>query len=163
MEVSLQIIYLSTESIYLNWFKSYYRPQRSWAKVIFSQVCVCPQGWGEGCLPQCMLGYPLPRADPPGGDTPRPGTLLAADTPHPPPHPREAHCNIQLMSSQYASYWKAFLFHFSDFMPPTTYPSPHYYMLISVVPYYRTPQEIWTMTSSLCVCLSVGVKSLKLE
>ena len=24
----------------------YYRPQRSWAKVIFSQACVCPQGGG---------------------------------------------------------------------------------------------------------------------
>ena len=41
-----------------------YRPQRSWAKVMFSQVCVCKQG-GEGCLPQCMLGCPL------GADTPR--------------------------------------------------------------------------------------------
>ena len=39
----------------------YYRPQRSWAKVMFLQACVCPGG-GEGCLPQCMLEYPPPRA-----------------------------------------------------------------------------------------------------
>ena len=50
----------------------YYRPQRSWAKVIISQASVCPQG---GCPPQCMLGYtpqdqqtlphPPEQADPP--------------------------------------------------------------------------------------------------
>ena len=35
-----------------------YRPQRSWAKVIFSQVCVKNSVHrGGGCLPQCMLGY----------------------------------------------------------------------------------------------------------
>ena len=39
---------------------SYYRPQRSWGKVIFSQASVVPFT-GEGGLPQCMLGYhPLP-------------------------------------------------------------------------------------------------------
>ena len=34
------------------------------AKVMFLQVCVCPQG---GCLPQCMLGCQTPpdQADPP--------------------------------------------------------------------------------------------------
>ena len=31
-----------------------YRPQTKFAKVMFSQVSVCPQ---EGCLPHCMLGY----------------------------------------------------------------------------------------------------------
>ena len=52
-----------------------YRPQRSWAKVIFSQASVCP---GGVCLPQCMLGY-----------TPPPGTTSPWDhnppgTTHPP-------------------------------------------------------------------------------
>ena len=67
--------------------KHHYRPQRSWAKVIFSQACVCPQ-WG---LPQCMLGYTPPKsksrppmeADPPREQTHPP----EADTPrsrHPP-------------------------------------------------------------------------------
>ena len=63
-----------------------YRPQRSWAKVIFSQASVCPQGGGEGCLPQCMLGYTPrdqtpPRADPTREQTPpRDQTPLGADT-----------------------------------------------------------------------------------
>ena len=42
---------------------------------IFTSVCLSTVG--EGCLPQCMLGYPYP---PP---TPRPGTPWEAD-PHPP-------------------------------------------------------------------------------
>ena len=50
-----------------------YRPQRSWAKVIFSQASVCRQGGGEGCLPQCMLGYtPPPDQTPPGSRHPPP-------------------------------------------------------------------------------------------
>ena len=52
------------------------------AKVMFLQVCVCPQG--GGCLPQCMLGC------------------------HTPP-PREADSSIRSTSGQYASYWNAFL------------------------------------------------------
>ena len=38
-----------------------YRPQTKFAKVMFSQVSVCPQG---GDLPHCMLGY-TPRQIPP--------------------------------------------------------------------------------------------------
>ena len=87
---------------------------------------ICPQS-GEGCLPQCMLGYPPPRsgtpppppppdqAQPPGPgtspppeQTPPPG----ADT-HPPqeqtPLPPEADCSIRLTSGRDASYWNAFL------------------------------------------------------
>ena len=54
-----------------------YRPQRSWAKVIFSQACVKNSVHrGEGCLSQCMLGYtpqektPSGSRHPPGADTP---------------------------------------------------------------------------------------------
>ena len=42
-----------------------YRPQTKFAKVMFSQVSVCPQG--RGCLPHCMLGYTL---SPPPGQNP---------------------------------------------------------------------------------------------
>ena len=60
---------------------SCYRPQRSWAKVIFSQAYVknSVHGGGRGCLPQCMLGYtpppdqadnPLDQADTPPEQTP---------------------------------------------------------------------------------------------
>ena len=55
----------------------YYRPLRSWGKVIFSQASVILLTGGG--LPQCMLGYhptprtrdqvPPPGADPPGADT----------------------------------------------------------------------------------------------
>ena len=91
------LITIFTLSQWTGW-RHFYRPQRSWAKVIFSQACVCPQG---GCLPQCMLGYtplgadtpqsrhPLeqttpPRADTPRGDTPREQTPPRADPPQSP-------------------------------------------------------------------------------
>ena len=103
----------------------YYRSQRSWAKVMFLQACVCPQG---GCLPQCMLGYPPRTRHPPGSRhpprpgnptsppdqaPPRPGTPPDQETPPSPPDqappPPEADCSIRLTSGRYASYWNAFL------------------------------------------------------
>ena len=63
----------------------YYRPQRSWAKVIFSQACVKNSvHGGGGCLPQCMLGYtPPPRPGTPSrpGTPPGPGTPSQEQTP----------------------------------------------------------------------------------
>ena len=57
----------------------YYRPQRSWAKVIFSQACVCPQG--GVCLSACWDTPPPPRSrsrpHPPGSRHPR----MEADPP----------------------------------------------------------------------------------
>ena len=47
----------------------YYRPQRSWFKVMFLQASVI-QLIG-GCLPQCMLGYP-PEQMPPWSRPPTP-------------------------------------------------------------------------------------------
>ena len=104
---------------------------------IFIGVCqeFCSQG---ECPPQCMLGYPPPRADtpradtPPGADTPRsrhpPGsrhpleqTPSRADTPpeQTPPRadtpwsrhpPQHRACwEIRSMRGQYASYWIAIL------------------------------------------------------
>ena len=99
----------------------YYRPQRSWAKVIFSQVSVCPQGGG---LPQCMLGYNPPGSRPPQDQTPPNQTPPPPwDQTPPPPRtrppqtrhtpwsrpPREADASIRSMSGRYASYWNAFL------------------------------------------------------
>ena len=93
----------------------YYRPQRSWAKVIFSQACVKNSvHGGGGCLPQCMLGYPPPRTrqTPPGADTP-PLPPDQADPPRPDrpptPSPGEADSSIRSMSGRYASFWNAFL------------------------------------------------------
>ena len=60
---------------------SCYRPQQSWAKVIFSQACVKNSVHrGGGCLPQCMLGY-IPPTGP--GTPPRPGTPLSRHPPRP--------------------------------------------------------------------------------
>ena len=61
----------------------YYRPQTKFAKVMFSQVSVCPQGEGSGPLHAGIH----PGADTPWGDTTPPGqtppgqTLPQADTP----------------------------------------------------------------------------------
>ena len=107
----------------------FYRPQRSWGKVMFSQACVILFTVG-GCLPQCMLGYTHPPgADPPGADKPLPqsrhpleqtppspgaDTLPRADTPQPPPPgadtPHRACWEIRSTRGQCASYWNAILF-----------------------------------------------------
>ena len=61
---------------------TFYRPQKRFTKVMFSQVSVCLQE-GE-CLPHCMLGYtplPPPGRYPPGRYTPDEGTPPWADTP----------------------------------------------------------------------------------
>ena len=97
------------------------------AKVMFLQVCVCPQG--GGCLPQSMLGCQTPpqdqgeppprpgRENPPPpqdqGESPRDQGEPPRQTPpgpgrHPPPW--EADFSIQSMSGRYTSYWNAFLF-----------------------------------------------------
>ena len=59
--------------------KSFYRPQRSWAKVMFLQACVCPQEGGRGvCLSAC---WDTPQPPPPGADTPQDQAPPRADTP----------------------------------------------------------------------------------
>ena len=71
---------LRRPSFLLSFFTSFLLFLRSWAKVIFLQACVCPRG--EGCLPQCMLGYPPPLgADPPQSRHPPP----PREQTHPPP------------------------------------------------------------------------------
>ena len=90
-------------------------------KVMFLQVCVCPQG--GVCLSACWdarppqtrqdppgPGRPLPdQADPPrpGRHPPGPGRHSPRPGRHPPP---EADSSIRSMSSRYASYWNAFFF-----------------------------------------------------
>ena len=72
-------------------------PQRSWAKVIFSQACVknSVHGGGGGCLPQCMLGYTPPdQADPPGPGRPSPG-------PGRPPRTRQTPLGSKLQHTVY--------------------------------------------------------------
>ena len=63
----------------------FYRPQQSWAKVIFSQACVCP--WGGVCpcaywdTPQITGADSPPGADPLRADTPQEETPPRADPP----------------------------------------------------------------------------------
>ena len=97
-----------------------YRPQRSWAKVIFSQACVCPQGGRGVCLGACWDTYPPGSRHPPE----QTHTPLGADTPlgplwcrHPPragtppggpgtppeqTPPREADSSTRSTSGRYA-------------------------------------------------------------
>ena len=87
--------------------ENFYHPQTKFAKVMFSQVSVCPQG---GCLPHCMLGYPPgPEADTPLGRHP-PGRHPPGR--HPPGRhpPCTVHAGIRSTSRRYASHWNAFLF-----------------------------------------------------
>ena len=111
-----------------------YRPQRSWAKVIFSQACVCSQG---GCLPQCMLGYTPPSRHPPHKQTPPRADPPAAD----PPPPREADFSIRSTSGLYASYWNAFLFDsvVCDFSSFHTCSEGNFFLLRSVYTYRLYP------------------------
>ena len=87
-----------------------YRPQRSWAKVMFLQASVIQphRGWAGGCLPQWMPGYhPPPQEQTRNRDqTPPP-----RQTRHHPP--RKADASIRSMSGRYASYWNAFLWNFT--------------------------------------------------
>ena len=93
------IVYLSFSGNKVSSVNYIYRPQRSWGKVMFLQASVILLT--RGCLPQCMLGYPLeadtpppPRAHthpreqtppeqmpPPGADTPPRSRHPWADTP----------------------------------------------------------------------------------
>ena len=73
---------------------NFYRPQRSWGKVVFSQVCVIL--FTGGVSASVHAGIPPPGSrHPPRADTPQSRHPLGADTPqaHTPradtPHPRE--------------------------------------------------------------------------
>ena len=95
----------------------FYRPQRSWGKVIFSEACVnnsvhgrsaplhagTPPGPEAGTLPpeQTSQEQTPPQdqrqAPPPGADTPSPSWCSAC-------------WEIRATSGRYASYWNAILF-----------------------------------------------------
>ena len=88
-----------------------YQPQRSWAKVIFSQACVCPQGGSASVHAGIYPPLTRPPRDqtPPAPDPPGTRPPLAPDPPRHQP-PREADSSIRSTSGRYASYWNAFLF-----------------------------------------------------
>ena len=52
----------------------YYRPQRSWGKVMFSQACVILFTGGGVCLSACWDTTPQGADTPPGADPPEPTT-----------------------------------------------------------------------------------------
>ena len=73
----------------------YYRPQQSWAKVIFSQASVCPQGgvclnacWDAPLRDQTPPGTRPSGADPTGPDSPRDQTPPRTRSPPGPDPPR---------------------------------------------------------------------------
>ena len=88
-----------------------YRPQRSWAKVMFLQASVILLT--GGCLPQCMLRYTPPRSRHPPWEQIPPWEQTPPRSRHTPQTkytPLEADSGIRSMSGRYASYWNAFLF-----------------------------------------------------
>ena len=105
----------------------FYRPQRSWAKVMFLQVSVIlSTGGGVSasvhpgipCREQTPPGSrPPPEQTPPGSRDPQehtpPGSRHQPQSRHPPgadtPPPREADSGIRSTTGRYASYWNAFL------------------------------------------------------
>ena len=81
----------------------YYRPQTKFAKVMFSQVSVCPRGGGGVCLWSRGGVCHTPQADTPGADTPlgrHPLPSACWDTPPTQcmlgytPHPTPAQCML---------------------------------------------------------------------
>ena len=66
---------------------SFYRPQRSWGKAIFSEACVKNSVHRpRGGIPACLAGNPPPEADTPPGAAPFPQEQTAAPrNRHPPP------------------------------------------------------------------------------
>ena len=107
--------------------RCHYRPQRSWAKVMFLQVSVILLKGGVSA--SVHAGMPTPHWDqiplpqsrhptsrhPPGADTPPEQTLpiqqtAPEQTPPPSRHPLEADSGIRSTSGRYASYWNAFLY-----------------------------------------------------
>ena len=85
----------------------YYRPQRSWAKVMFLQASVILSTGGGSASVHAGIPPPPP---------PRPETVTRHNppTPLPPgadtPHPREAVQHTVNEQVRYASHWNAFLF-----------------------------------------------------
>ena len=75
---NITVIPILSDSIVLCSISNCYRPQRSWAKVIFSQACVkkSVHTGGEGvCLSACWDTLPPDQAEPPPGPgRPSPGT-----------------------------------------------------------------------------------------
>ena len=81
---------------------TFFRPQRSWSKVMFLHLSLI-LFTGRGCLPQCMLGYIPLGGDPPGRH--QVDTLPPRKT----PPGSSAYWEIRATSGRYASYWNAYL------------------------------------------------------
>ena len=84
---------------------------------------------GPGRHPPDQADTPRTRQTPPGPDTPRPGR----------PPPQEADSSIRSTSGRYASYWNAFLFHWS----------------LSLLNVNITLDSLWTHLESTSLSLSL--------
>ena len=84
-------------------FIYYYRPQRSWGKVMISKACVILFTGGGVCLSACWDTTP-PRTDTPQSRPP------GVDTPWEQTPPSRACWEIRSTHGWYASYWNAILF-----------------------------------------------------
>ena len=92
----------------------FYRPQRSWSKVMFSHVSVI-LFTGVGCPPQCMLGYtpweqtPLPQEQTPPWEQIPQHALRQTTPPRTDPPGSSVYWEIRATNGRYASYWNAYL------------------------------------------------------
>ena len=86
---------------------NFYRPQRSWGKVMFLQVCVIlfTGGVPDQVLPPRTRYTPPGPGTPPGPDTPPRDQVHPPGARYTPPGTRE----IRSTRGRYASYWNAFL------------------------------------------------------
>ena len=101
---------------YVTLFSGYYRPQRSWSKVIFLHLSVSHSVHRGFCH--------TPLVQTPPGQTPPLGRPLWADTPIGRHHPGQTppawtptplcavHAGMRSTSGQYTSCWNAYLFHY---------------------------------------------------
>ena len=85
-----------------------YRPQRSWAKVMFLQASVILLTGGVSVSVHAGIHTPL-TADPLGADPPRADPREQTHPPPPEQTPPEADSSIRSTSGRYESYWNAFL------------------------------------------------------
>ena len=78
-----------------------YRPQTKFAKVMFSQVSICPRGEGLGLCPGVSIKGVSVRETPLGRDSPGQRT--------PRQRPRRKRTPCKVTGLRHASYWNAFL------------------------------------------------------
>ena len=104
-ELGLDLVHIANTK--LNY--TFYRPQRSWGKVMFLQASMILLTWGSASV-HAGIPHP-PTRHPPGADTP-PWDQAPPWKQTPPPPQHRACWEIRSTRGRYASYWNAILLKF---------------------------------------------------